>query len=163
MMNELNPGNHRGLSEEEAAAKIKESGYNEIPTAQKRSIFAIAFEVLRQPMFLMLVGGGAIYTILGDVHEALMLLGFVFVVMGITLYQERKVERALEALRDLASPRALVIRSGELKRIPGREVVGDDLLVLAEGDRVPADAVVLSCSNLSVDEFALNGRICTGS
>ena len=136
MMNELNPGNHCGLSEEEAAAKIKESGYNEIPAAQKRSIFAIAFEVLRQPMFLMLVGGGAIYTILGDVHEALMLLGFVFVVMGITLYQERKVERALEALRDLASPRALVIRSGELKRIPGREVVDDDLLVLAEGDRV---------------------------
>ena len=158
MMKELNLGNHRGLSEEEAAAKIKESGYNEIPAAKKRSIFAIAFEVLREPMFLMLVGGGAIYLILGDVHEALMLLGFVFVVMGITLYQERKVERALEALRDLSSPRALVIRDGELKRIPGREVVGDDLLVLAEGDRVPADAVVLSCSNLSVDESLLTGE-----
>jgi Ca2+-transporting ATPase len=52
-MNELNLGNHRGLSEEEAAAKIKESGWNEIPAAKKRSIFAIAFEVLREPMFLM--------------------------------------------------------------------------------------------------------------
>ncbi len=158
MMKELSPGNHRGLSEEEAAARLRESGYNEIPAARKRSIFAIALEVLRQPMFLMLVGGGAIYLILGDVHEALMLLGFVFVVMGITLYQERKVERALEALRDLSSPRALVIRAGELRRIPGREVVGDDLLVLAEGDRVPADAVVLSCSNLSVDESLLTGE-----
>ena len=122
-MEELNLGNHRGLSEEEAAARLRESGYNEIPAAKKRSIFAIALEVLRQPMFLMLVGGGAIYLILGDVHEALMLLGFVFVVMGITFYQERKMERALEALRDLSSPRALVIRDGELKRIPGREVV----------------------------------------
>ena len=115
MMKELNFGNHRGLSEEEAAARIRESGYNEIPAARKRSIFAIALEVLRQPMFLMLVGGGAIYLILGDVHEALMLLGFVFVVMGITLYQERKVERALEALRDLSSPRALVIRDWGIK------------------------------------------------
>ena len=157
-MEELNLGNHRGLSEEEAAARLRESGYNEIPTAKKRSIFAIALEVLRQPMFLMLVGGGAIYLILGDVHEALMLLGFVFVVMGITLYQERKVERALEALRDLSSPRALVIRDGELKRIPGREVVVEDLLLLAEGDRVPADAVVLSCSNLAVDESLLTGE-----
>jgi Ca2+-transporting ATPase len=157
-MKEPNLGNHRGLSEAEAAAKIKESGYNEIPAAQKRSIFAIALEVLREPMFLLLVGGGAIYLILGDVHEALMLLAFVFVVMGITLYQERKVERALEALRDLSSPRALVVRAGELKRIPGREVVGDDLLVLEEGDRVPADAVTLSCSNLSVDESLLTGE-----
>ena len=120
-MEELNLGNHRGLSAGEAAACLQESGYNEIPAAKKRSILAIALEVLRQPMFLMLVGGGAIYFILGDVHEALMLLGFVFVVMGITFYQERKVERALEALRDLSSPRALVIRDGELKRIPGRK------------------------------------------
>lgn len=96
MLNKFNLGNHRGLSEEEAAARIRESGYNEIPAAPKRSIFTIAFEVLREPMFLMLVGGGAIYLILGDVHEALMLLGFVSVVMGITLYQERKVERPWE-------------------------------------------------------------------
>jgi Ca2+-transporting ATPase len=157
-MEELNLGTHRGLSAGEAAARLQESGYNEIPAAKKRSILAIALEVLRQPMFLMLVGGGAIYLILGDVHEALMLLGFVFVVMGITFYQERKVERALEALRDLSSPRALVIRDGELKRIPGREVVVEDLLLLAEGDRVPADAVVLSCSNLAVDESLLTGE-----
>jgi Ca2+-transporting ATPase len=73
-----------------------------------------------------------------------MLLGFVFIVMGITLYQERKTERALEALRDLASPRALVIRDGVQKRIAGREVVRDDVIVVSEGDRVPADAVLLS-------------------
>ena len=95
---------------------------------------------------------------LGDVQEALMLLGFVFVVLGITLYQERKTERALEALRDLSSPRALVIRGGRAEancRPGGRP---DDILVLAEGDRVPADAVVLSCNNFSTDESLLTGE-----
>jgi Ca2+-transporting ATPase len=87
-----------------------------------------------------------------------MLLGFVFVVVGITLYQERKTERALEALRDLSSPRALVIRDGGQKRIPGREVTRGDVIVLSEGDRVPADAVLMSCLNLSVDESLLTGE-----
>ena len=109
-------------------------------------------------MFLLLVAGSLIYSILGDLQEALMLMGFVFVVMGITLYQERKTERALEALRDLSSPRALVIRDGVHKRIPGREVVPGDLIVLSEGDRVPADAQLLFCTNLSADESLLTGE-----
>jgi Ca2+-transporting ATPase len=74
------------------------------------------------------------------------------------VYQEQKTERALEALRNLSSPRALVIREGEQKRIPGREVVTGDMLVLAEGDRVPADGVVLSSNNVSVDESLLTGE-----
>jgi P-type Ca2+ transporter type 2C len=85
-------------------------------------------------------------------------LGFVFVIMGITFYQERKTERALESLRDLSSPRALVIRDGEEKRIAGRDVVPGDLIILSEGDRVPADAVLLSCTNLSADESLLTGE-----
>nr|WP_243687509.1 hypothetical protein [Methanobacterium formicicum] len=78
---------------------------------QKRGLFfTIVLEVIREPMFLLLIGCGTIYLILGDLQEALMLLAFVFVIMGITFYQERKTERTLEALRDLSSPRALVIR-----------------------------------------------------
>ena len=147
-----------GLAEVEAAKRLQEEGHNEIPSTTRQSIFAIVLEVVREPMFLLLVACGAIYLVLGDVQEALMLLGFVFVVMGITIYQERKTERALEALRDLSSPRALVIRDGEQKRIAGREVVRGDILVLAEGDRVPADAVLLWCINLSVDESLLTGE-----
>ena len=109
-------------------------------------------------MFLLLAACGTIYLFMGDRKEALMLLGFVFVVIGITLYQERKTERALEALRDLSSPRALVIRGDMQKRVAGREVVRGDILVLHEGDRVPADAVLLSCVNLSVDESLLTGE-----
>jgi Ca2+-transporting ATPase len=106
----------------------------------------------------MLIACGLLYLFLGDVEEALMLLGFVFVVIGITLYQEQKTERALEALRDLSSPRALVIRDGQQQRIAGREVVRDDLVLVSEGDRVPADAVLLSGTNLSVDESLLTGE-----
>lgn len=87
-----------------------------------------------------------------------MLLGFVFVIIGITLYQERKTERTLEALRDLSSPRAVVIRDGESKRVAGRDVVRGDLVLLKEGDRVPADGIVLSCNNLMVDESLLTGE-----
>ena len=147
-----------GLSEKDVSQRLQKYGYNELPSSKGRSVFATAWDVVREPMFLLLLACGTIYLILGDVQEALMLLGFVFVVLGITLYQERKTERALEALRDLSSPRALVIRGGERKRIAGREVVPDDLVVLAEGDRVPADSVVLSCTNLSTDESLLTGE-----
>ena len=147
-----------GLSEAEVTHRLQQHGYNELPSTKGRSILATARDVVREPMFLLLLASGTIYLLLGDVQEAVMLLGFVFVVLGITLYQERKTERALEALRDLSSPRALVIRDGERKRIAGREVVPDDLVVLAEGDRVPADAVVLSCNSLSTDESLLTGE-----
>lgn len=148
----------KGLSQADAEELLRKEGYNELPSTKPRSIIAIAFDVAREPMFLLLVAGGLLYLVLGDLQEALMLLGFVLVVMGITFYQERKTERALEALRDLSSPRALVIRDGEERRIAGRDVVTGDLIILSEGDRVPADAVLLSCTNLSVDESLLTGE-----
>jgi P-type Ca2+ transporter type 2C len=147
-----------GLTDQAATKRLAQDGYNELPSAKPRSLLAIALGVAREPMFLMLVACGTIYLLLGDKRQALMLLGFVFVVMGITLVQERKTERALEALHDLSSPRALVMRGGELKRIPGREVVRGDLLMLAEGDRVAADAVLLSGTNVSADESVLTGE-----
>src|SRR5450631_3650522 len=147
-----------GLSDAEAAAAFAQFGYNELPSAKPRSIFKIALEVMREPMLLLLVACGTTYLLLGDVQEAIILLIFVMVVIAITLYQERKTERALEALRDLSSPRALVVRGGERKRIAGRDVVPGDILVLSEGDRVPADGVLLSAVNLSTDESLLTGE-----
>jgi len=148
----------QGLSESQALDKIKQDGHNELPSSKPRNILAIALGVVKEPMFLLLVACGALYLILGDVHEGLMLLGFVFVIMGIELYQEKKTEKALDALKDLASPRALVIRDGMEKRIAGREVVTDDIIVLQEGDRVPADATVLTSVNLLADESLLTGE-----
>ncbi len=147
-----------GLTEAEAAARLTRYGPNELPSKRGRGVLSTALDVVREPMFLLLLACGGVYLMLGDVREAAMLLGFVFVVLGITFVQERKTERALEALRDLSSPRALVVRDGLQRRIAGRDVVPGDILVLTEGDRVPADAAVLSCSNLATDESLLTGE-----
>ena len=146
------------LSEAEAAERLASEGYNELPSSARRSFFSLAFGVVREPMFLLLAACGAVYLVLGDVQEAFMLLGFVFFVMGLTLYQERKTEHALDALRDLSSPRALVVRDGAERRIAGREVVRGDILIVNEGDRVPADAHLHSCLNMLVDESLLTGE-----
>jgi len=148
----------RGLSDQEVGERLARDGYNELPVTNRRSFFKILYDIVREPMFILLIACGIIYLFLGDVQEAVMLLGFVFVIIGITLYQEQKTEKALEALRNLTSPRALVIRNGEQQRIPGREVVRDDIILLSEGDRAPADAVLLSSSYLSVDESLLTGE-----
>jgi P-type Ca2+ transporter type 2C len=148
----------RGLTAKEAAERLGRDGPNELPSSRPRSAVAIAWEVLKEPIFLLLVACGTIYLFLGDTQEALMLLGFVFLVTAISFYQEHKTERTLEALRDLSSPRALVIREGNPLRIPGREVVKGDLIVLSEGDRVPADARVISATSLSTDESLLTGE-----
>jgi len=147
-----------GLSEQEANARLKVEGPNELPAAKPRSILAIAWDVLREPMLLLLLGAGSIYLLLGELRDSLVLMVSIFFVVGISLYQQHKTERALDALRDLSSPRALTIRDGKEKRIAGREVVRGDIVVLQEGDRVPADAIVLSCVSLSIDESLLTGE-----
>jgi len=153
-----NPLRFSGLSDSEVKSRIARDGYNELQGSKSRSFWAIVLSVAKEPMFLLLVACGTLYMILGDIEEGFMLLGFVFVVMGIEFNQERKSEKALDTLRELASPRALVIRHNTEIRIPGREVVCDDIIVLQEGDRIPADATVLSSVNLLVDESLLTGE-----
>jgi Ca2+-transporting ATPase len=147
-----------GLSPTEVAQRRARDGFNELPSAQRHGILASLVAVMREPMSLLLLVCGGIYVVVGDRQEALMLLGFVVFIMALTLVQERKTERALEALRDLASPRALVIREGQRRRLAGRELVVDDLIVLAEGDRVPADAVIMQGSQLAADESLVTGE-----
>ena len=158
MPDRYDPAQASGLSEAEAARRQQAEGFNEMPQGTRRGVFTIALEVMREPMFLLLVACGSLYLLMGELSDALMLLGFVFVVMGITIVQERRTERALDALRDLSSPRALVLRDGQQRRIAGREVVRGDLLLLSEGDRVPADAVLRQALNLSADESLLTGE-----
>jgi Ca2+-transporting ATPase len=139
-------------------SRLRQFGYNELPATKPRTLPRIAVGVLREPMLALLLAALIIYFLLGDSREASVLGAFVVVVIGITLYQEHKAERALDALRDLSSPRALVIRNGERVRISGREVVPGDLLILSEGDRVPADGFLLSATSLSIDESLLTGE-----
>jgi len=147
-----------GLTEAEASSRLRSEGYNEIPRPDRRSFLRIVIEVLREPMFSLLLGAGAIYLLLGDLEEALVLMVFATISVSIAVVQETRSEHVLEALRDLTSPRALVIREGERKRIAGRDVVRGDLIVLCEGDRVPADATLLAANDLLLDESLLTGE-----
>jgi Ca2+-transporting ATPase len=152
-----------GLTAAEAAERLAADGPNEIAAAKPRSFMRIVWEVVKEPMLLLLVAAGVVNILISlqepsRIKEAALLFVFVVIVIGITVFQERKTERALDALRDLSSPRALVIRDGVQVRIAGREVVRGDLILLSEGDRVPADAVLLECSNLNVDESLLTGE-----
>ena len=152
------PSPLRGLSASEAAARLANEGANELPQSDRRTPFRIILEVLREPMLALLICGGVIYLALGDVKEALVLLVFACLSVVITVVQETRTERVLEALRDLTSPRALVIRDGEHLRIAGRDVVRGDLIVLSEGDRVPADARLVEAQDLQADESLLTGE-----
>ena len=152
------PGLEGGLSTAEAARRLLADGPNGLSASQPRTLGALAAEVAREPMFQLLVAAGALYLLLGDVGEAAMLLAFVCLTVLITLWQGLRTERALEALRDLTSPRARVVRDGQRLRIAGCEVVRGDLLVLSEGDRIAADAQVLSANDLRADESLLTGE-----
>ncbi len=147
-----------GLSDQEAAARLKQEGPNEIPSAGRRPTWRIALDVVSEPMFALLLGSGAIYFALGHLSEAIALSLFATFSVSIALVQEIRSEGVLAALRNMASPRALVIRGGVRKRIAGRDVARGDIVLLAEGDRVPADTWLLEGSELSLDESLLTGE-----
>ena len=147
-----------GLSSIEAARRLQAEGYNELPAAGRRSVFRIVWEVVRQPMFALLIAGGVVYLLLGDRMEAILLLAFASLSTSITIVQESRSERVLDALRNLASPRAQVIREGRRIQIAGREVVRGDVIVIGEGDRVAADATLLRAHDLMLDESLLTGE-----
>lgn len=149
---------HSGITENKASELLKRYGFNELPSAKSKSVGRIAFEVIKEPMFILLISCGSVYLLLGDYLEGISLLCSVSVIIFISFYQHRKTENSLAALRQLSSPRALVIRDGTEIRIAGREVVPEDVIVLHEGDRVPADAILLECNHLSIDESLLTGE-----
>jgi Ca2+-transporting ATPase len=147
-----------GLTSDAAASRLKNDGPNELPRAGRRPVLRIVFEVLREPMLALLLAGGVAYLLLGDLAEALILLGFATFSVAVTVIQETRTEHVLEALRDLSAPRALVIRNGARVRIPGREVARGDLIVLVQGDRIAADAMLVEAADLQTDESLLTGE-----
>ena len=152
------PASDEGLSAAQAAQRLLEDGPNVLPGDQPRGWRTIVWETVQEPMFMLLLAAGALYLLLGDLQEGLILLGLVLAVLGLTLYQEGKTEHALAALRDLTSPRALVLRDGQPQRIASADVVCGDLLMLSEGDRIAADALLLEGTEVLADESLLTGE-----
>ena len=147
-----------GLSEREAALLLSKFGLNELPAEKKGSLFDSAVKVVREPMILLLILAGVISFVLAERVDGMLLISTVFIIIGISLFQERRTETALSALRSLSAPQALVIRSGKRIRIPTKEVVPGDLIQLLEGDRVPADAEIIDLKYLVLDESLLTGE-----
>lgn len=147
-----------GLSNSLVLQRHLKEGYNELPTTAPKRFYSIVYNVLKEPMVYLLLLCGVIYFILGDKGEATMLLGFLALIIGITISQEAKAERALQALKEMSSPRALVLRNGKKERISGREVVRDDILFLNEGDHIAADAEIISSDYLSSNESLITGE-----
>ncbi len=148
----------KGLSTDEANKKFKKHGYNELPSAGSKNVWKIAVEVMKEPMFLLLIGCSVLYMILGDYREGSIMLCSISIIIFITFYQYQKTEKALDALRKLSSPNALVIRDGKQIKIPARDIVPDDIMVINEGDRIAADGVIIEIVSLSIDESLLTGE-----
>ncbi len=147
-----------GLSESEAFDRLKAHGENVLQASKPRSFLMIVWVTVREPMFLLLIGCGSLYLALGDIGEASLISTAILAVIGITIIQERRTERTLDALKDLSSPRALVIRDGIKKRIAGKHVVPGDLVIITEGDRVPADGFLVDSKALKINESLLTGE-----
>ncbi len=147
-----------GLSAKEAQQRLRNNGPNELPTEKSSGVLRILKEVLREPMFILLLSSATLYMILGDFSEGVILLSTISIIIVITFLQHRKTEKALEALRNLAAPQALVERDGVFIRIPSRDIVVGDLVSLQEGDRIPSDGILLEVNSLEVDESVLTGE-----
>ena len=148
----------QGLSDDEAAQRLAQHGPNEIQDREHHGLADTLRGVLTEPMFLLLLVAAAIYLVLGDLGEGLLLGFFAVVTVGLVVLQERRSQHALDALRTLAAPQARVVRAGRARRIPARELVPGDLLLLGEGERVAADGLVLDATGLEVDESLLTGE-----
>jgi Ca2+-transporting ATPase len=147
-----------GLNKKEVKQRLLSFGYNELPSEKPKNILRIAIEVFKEPMFILLVSCGLLYIIIGDVLEGSVLLASILIIISITFYHYQKTEKALNALKQLASPKVLVVREGKQIKVSGREIVPDDIVLLNEGDRISADGILIEGLNLSVDESILTGE-----
>lgn len=147
-----------GLSDAEAALRLRRDGPNILPSASRRGLLALVWGALTQPMFLLLLTTAAFYALLGKLTDAGMLTLSVLVVGGLSVYQEQRTDGVLQALNDLSSSRSKVVRDGRPLRVASRELVRGDRLLVHEGDRLSADAYLLEATGLQVDESLRTGE-----
>ncbi len=147
-----------GLTTAEAERRLADSGPNALPQATGRGLARIVLDTLREPMFLLLIGAAGLYLVLGDLGEGLFLMAGAFATIGLVVLQETRSENALSALRDLSQPQARVMRDGVEVRLAARDLVPGDIVLVGEGERLPADGALMAGDVLSVDESALTGE-----
>jgi Ca2+-transporting ATPase len=151
-------GDYTGLTDEEVKISQGQYGKNELVPEKKETFFSKALQILKEPMFLLLFGTATIYFLLGEPRDGFIMLGFVAFMSGINLFQEWRTDRTLQALKDLSSPQIRVIRNSELYTVDSRDLTVGDLILLEEGDKIPADGCVIELFDLAVDESTLTGE-----
>ncbi|MCC3243904.1 cation-translocating P-type ATPase [Methylocystis sp. WRRC1] len=154
----MTPRNFQGLTSGEAARRLAQFGPNAPPEAPPLGFFAIALRTLKEPMFALLVAAAALYLFVGDLGEGLFMVAGAAASISLVVVQELRSERALKALQRLAEPMAHCLRDGEQRRIPARDLVPGDVILVGEGERLPADGVLLSGDALVIDESILTGE-----
>ena len=148
----------KGLSEGEVIARQKFFGPNEIPQEIKRQYLANFLAIIKEPIFLMIFTAFSLYILIGDTRDAFALLFFITLSIAITHYQKNKSDQALHALRSMAIDHCECLRQGKKIILPTRELVPGDIIILREGQRLPADAVLLPSEHIYIDESIATGE-----
>lgn len=154
----LNFEHYQGLSTAEVARRQKKSGKNVLFVKKRKGFFDYILHIFQEPMLLLLLATTVIYFMVGKAWDGVFMIVGVLVMIGIDLYQEAKTDKALEALKELSTPKITVIRHGRLQTINNEELVVSDILVIREGERIAGDGQILESSSLSVDESMLTGE-----
>jgi len=149
---------YSGLTPEEVSKSRAKHGSNKSSFSDEGGILTTLKDIIAEPMFILLVAAAVIYFVLGEQAEAIIMLVAILIVASISFYQERRSRNAVEALKHLSSPLAEVCRNSEWQEIATDEIVVDDLILVEDGDLIPADAAVVECHDFTVSESILTGE-----
>ena len=153
-----NSNSPMGLTTKEATLRQEQYGKNELTPQKKESFFYKLLHIISEPMFVLLLVAAAIYFILGEPRDGAIMLIFVIGIISIDVIQEWKTDKTLNALKDLSAPHVMVIRDGQEVTIASVDLVPGDLMMIHEGVKIPADGIVIRCSDCCVDESSLTGE-----
>ncbi len=148
----------QGLSSQDARARLQRDGTNTTADDAPRHVLMLLRDIITEPMFLLLLAAAGLYLLLGELNEALALSLSVLLIITITLLQERRTEHVLQQLKELSVAHVQVVRDGSTQSLPSDQLVVGDLVLLSEGERVPADALLIEAVSLLVDESILTGE-----
>lgn len=147
-----------GLSENEAHQRLQQFGANRLREKKQESIWETILEEIREPMILLLLATGVLYAIFGEPIDTLTIFVVIFIVVGVEIFNERRAEKALASLSQLAEPTVMIRRDGQSRSVPVEELVPGDVVLLESGQRLPADARLIESYGLEVDESSLTGE-----
>lgn len=155
---DLNSDLKSGLSAGRAKEILDSHGYNELEAGEKVSLFSKFVDQFKDPLIIILIAAAILSAVLGDIVETIIIMAIVVINAGLSIYQEGKAEAAVEALQEMSSPFAKVIRDGQEQEVPAKEIVPGDIVILETGDIVPADLRLIESANLQIDESSLTGE-----